>query len=108
MKNQSLEQNFSTININSRHYINALEAIIIKIAHALAVEQGISVDPEAIEMTREIVQLRANNLINKRDMKEISKFNKEIAEIIKTTKDQNLKNLAVKTFHLLKLVKLDE
>lgn len=107
-KNQvSTQQTSSQISVGSKHYINQLESVIIQIARALSIEHQLPVDPDSKEMTREIVQLKANSLLRDKDVEELVIFHKEILSVIKTSKDQTLRELAIKTFHLLKLVGLD-
>jgi hypothetical protein len=100
-------QQNSTINVGSKHYINQLESIIIQIARALAIEYQLPVDPDSKEMAREIIQAKANSLLKDKDIEELSKFHKEVVNIIKSSKDQTTKELAIKTFHLFKLLGLD-
>lgn len=98
----------SAISIGSKHFINSLESTIIQIARSLAMEHKVPVDPEAKEMTRGIVQTRINSLLDEKTVKELKRLKEEVSETIKTTKDQALKELAIKTYHLLKLAALDD
>lgn len=93
--------------IGSKHFINQLEAIIIQIARCLAIEHGINVDPDAKEMTRQIIQDRTNSLLSKDTSEELKKLHSEVTTTIKTTKDPALKALSIKCYHLMKLTGLD-
>lgn len=97
----------SGISIGSKHFIDQLESIIIQIARSLSIELQIPVDPDAKEMTRQIVQTRINTLLSKLSTEEIKRINTELDKTIKTTKDPNIKKIAIEMYHLLKLMALD-
>lgn len=105
--NQQTRPVTSGISINSQYFINQLEATIIQIAKCLSIEHQVPVDPEAKEMTREIVQMKINTLLSKETLDEIKKINVEIADKIKNSTNAEVRKLAIQMFHLLKLVSLD-
>lgn len=101
------QQTSSGISIGSKHFINQLESIIIQIAKSLSIELQIPVDPDSKEMTRQMVQTRLNTLLSQKTAEELKRINSEISETIKTTKDPEVKKIAIEMYHLLKLMALD-
>lgn len=107
-KTQSpMTQQLASINISSKYFIDQLETTIIQIARTLSIEQKIPVDPNAKEITREIVQQRLNSLLPESKVAELKDILNNVTGIIKTTTDTPLKELAIKTFHILKLAGFD-
>ena len=98
----------SEMSISSKHYIHQLESIIIQIARSLSIEHSIPVDPDAKEMTREIVQTRINSLLKESTIKEIEDLKSMVLQILQTKNVSTLSQLATQTYHLLKVLALDD
>lgn len=101
---QAQQNNFK---INSQFFIQQLDALIVKITRTLAIEYGISPDPDAKEMVRKILLNRAHELMSDssrsfasnmtksvRDRiksRQVNKYDKQIYELIKLLELENVK-----------------
>lgn len=80
--------------ITAKHFADKLEANIIQLARAISIEHGVKVDPEAKQMTREVIQSKANQLLTDKEREGIRKLWNETKLIISgrghsTEMDQN-------------------
>lgn len=79
----SVQQQTSKVAITSQHYINSLDTAIVQLARAFSIEHGVPIDPDAKEMVRRIVQQRANQLLNDKQVEHIKNVNKDNSAAIK-------------------------
>lgn len=56
-----------SMKVTSKHFVDSLETNIIQVARAFSLEFGIKVDPDAKQMTREVVQRKINQLLSDRE-----------------------------------------
>jgi uncharacterized protein (UPF0335 family) len=53
--------------LSTKHFVDRLEANIVQLARAVAIEHQIKVDPDAKKITREIVQTKNNQLLSQQE-----------------------------------------
>lgn len=87
--NQKTPLSSSSVQINSQHYINALEGTLIQITRALAMEHGIRPDPEAKAMARTVAQDRVNLLLSENERENIRKIWDQTVEDLKSVRSNN-------------------
>lgn len=76
--NQAAQSN--SFKVNSQFFEQQLDAIIIKLTGALAVEHGVKPDPEAKEMARRVLLERAHSLMSDNSEKFAKDYVKHIRE----------------------------
>lgn len=96
------QQNNSNSAITSKHWINHIDSLIVKITMALAIEYGKKPDPDAKEMTRAIIIDKANLLLPDET---VDKINSIKMELINEMKKGN--KLASDIYQLFKIMRLD-
>lgn len=89
----------STISINSKHFIDHIDAIIIQLAQIISVERAIPVDPDAITETRKIIATKHYGLMSSEFKEKVSTILSELEDKIrKNNKDQD----SIKYYSLIK------
>lgn len=101
---RSTQQNYSKINVTSQNFINYIDSGIVQLTQALAIEHQVKPDPEAKEMTRNIIQQRANFLLSDEKRKEIREVIKQVHNKIRENK---LDDLSLKLYNLIKAARYD-
>ncbi len=72
----------NSMQVSSKHYVDALETNIIQVAKAFSIEFGIKVDPDSKKMTREVVQRKINQLLSDQERNGIKEVWEETVKII--------------------------
>ena len=72
----------NSIQVSSKHFVDKLESNIIQIARAYAIEFNLKVDPDAKQMTREVIQRKINQLLTNKEREGIRKLKEETVKII--------------------------
>ena len=75
-------QQSSSININSKHFIDRIENDIVQLARTLSIEHAINIE-DAKLMARQITQRRLNQLLTKIEQEGIENLSKEVKEGIR-------------------------
>jgi len=74
--------------ITAKHIADKLEANIIQLARTIAIEYSIKVDPDAKQMTREVIQNKANQLLTDKEREGIRKlWNDTVLQLKMNTSD---------------------
>jgi hypothetical protein len=78
--NQAAQLN--SFKVNSQFFLQQLDALIIKLTGALAVEHGVKPDPEAKEMVRRLLLERAHSLMSEESEKFADRYVQNIRDAI--------------------------
>jgi len=76
--------NQSSININSQHFINHLETILIQLTQTLSIEHSVQPYPDGLKIARNMVQNKLNEMFNREEKEAIEKIKIETVDRIKS------------------------
>jgi len=99
----------NSIQVSSKHFIDKLESSIIQIARAYALEFSVKVDPDAKQMTREVIQSKINELLSANEKDNIRQVWLETLRIVKQEPKTNwdLDTYARQIYETLKVAGFD-
>ncbi len=91
----------TSININSKYFIDRLENDIVQLAKTMTVEYSVDIE-EAKLMARKVMQTRLNGLLTKEEKEGIELIKQKTKEYIKNTHEAETLNYSKDVYELLK------